>query len=342
MICLKTRHRAWTLSALTLLILAVPRVLPGQVTLRAKAWASVNADGTLNPTSSYNSSGALNTVVRLSAGLYQITYPGLGNGSGGMSQISSASPLARCKSRTYTGIAGDMFQVVECRDFGGANIDSPFTALFYRESRQTTAWFDGYLFYAQDPPFPVGESAVLANWSWNSKGGTNTVTRTGVGTYTAKFGGLGAAPNGGTVLVTSSGGDNSYCSTVSWGLVGADIQVNLACFSPGGTPLDTHFLVSFMTDVSVAVNVLTDQTSGAYARADSPSTAAYVPLPLYSLNSTGGAIAASRQLTGRYTMNFAGLPSSNSTIAIATAFGGNSYCSIGTVAAAAMAAPIST
>src|SRR5512135_1895200 len=97
---------------------------------RAKAWVSVASDGTLDQNHSFNSSGALNTVTRNSAGQYVITYAGLGSNSGGVAHVSSTSTTVRCKSQAFTSNGADISQQIACRDFSGAATDSGFTALF--------------------------------------------------------------------------------------------------------------------------------------------------------------------------------------------------------------------
>src|SRR4051794_13443078 len=68
---------------------------------RAKAWVSVSSDGTLDLSHSFNSSGALNTVSRVSAGSYRVFYPGLvqNNNFGGITHASSTSTNRRCKTQ---------------------------------------------------------------------------------------------------------------------------------------------------------------------------------------------------------------------------------------------------
>ncbi|MEO8369596.1 MAG: hypothetical protein ABI806_10370 [Candidatus Solibacter sp.] len=301
---------------------------------RAKAWVSAAPDGTLDPSHSFNSSGAINTVSRTSAGQYVITYPGVGNGSGGMTHVTSTSTTVRCKSQTYTSNGADISQQIACRDLTGTAADSGFNALFYRESRASaTAWFDAYFWNDQNTP--ATDYVPPANWSWNSRGAGITLNRTGTGLYTATLAGFTLPPNGGSVLVTASGFDTAYCNPIAWS--GAPLAINIGCYSPAGAPMDTHFLVSFFTDVAFGVNVASDQTSGAYAWANDTAASAYTPNASYSLN-TGGAIAGNRSDTGTYNMTFTGLSASNSTVTLVSAYGGNQTCSPGLVTGAGSAA----
>jgi uncharacterized protein (TIGR03437 family) len=300
---------------------------------RAKAWASVDGTGKISAATSFNSSGAPNTAARVTKGQYTVTYTGLGvpavNGAGGVAQVSSASPSARCKSETYATSGADIVHSIHCRDFTGADVDSAFNVLYYRESRTGGTWYDAYVWSDQSsaPSFTANPG-----WSWNSTGGTNTIVRNAVGSYRVTLAGMANRPNGGTVLVTASGFDNAYCGPSVWNAAGSDVAVDVTCSNPAGTAMDTHFLVSFVTDVAFGVNVAADQSLGAFAWTDQASTASYTPNVSYSLNTAAGAIAATRTAAGAYSINFGGLTASGPTIAVVTAYQSTASCSIGVVA----------
>src|SRR5579872_3122969 len=313
----------------------------GQNRPRAEAWIAVDATGAPIPGYKFNSSGADVTVQHKGPGQYIVTYVSqatpVANGSGGMTQVTSMSAQTRCKSETYDLSGDNITHSIHCRDLTGADKDSPFADFYYRESRQSTSWVDAYAWNDQNTPaapFPANPG-----WSWNSIGGANTISRSGTGLYRVTFGGL-AAPgkalgNGGTVQVTASGFDNAYCNPRIWSAVNADIAVDVACFNPAGNPMDTHFLVTFATDVAFGVNVASDQNLGAYAWADQQSAANYTPSTIYSLNTSGKPISITRSGTGAYVVNFGGLQATYAAIPLVSAYQDNISCSAGAPAPAA-------
>jgi hypothetical protein len=304
--------------AILLILAYVPAV---QAQVRAKAWAAVQEDGTLVTPESYNSEGGLNTAARIGVGQYVVFYPKLGNTTGGISQISSASPLARCKSEYYKGTGGGVEQAVHCRDFSGADLDSPFTALYYRESRAgTTTWKDAYFY--NDQLTPADGYQPPANRRWHSLGAAISLYRSGAGVYQAVLPGM-AGP-GAIALVTASGTDNTYCSVVDLNsLLGSSI-VNLACYSPDGHPADATFQCSYMSDVAVGVNVATDRISGAMAYVTGTVT------PPVSVDSFGGGhIRIVHPSTGHYKVDILTVTAGDTSVKAVTAQGDNS-CSIGT------------
>jgi len=85
-----------------------------------------------------------------------------------------------------------------------------------------------------------------AGYSYNSTGGANTITRSGVGVYAVTFAGLvpPAAPFG-NVQVTAYGGGAGYCKVASW--VGTpDLTVSVRCFDGAGASIDSLYSVLVM------------------------------------------------------------------------------------------------
>lgn len=168
----------------------------------------------------------------------------------------------------------------------------------------------------------VTETGVVSPlYSYNSEGGTVTATLGPTGFYTVAFGGLGGI--GGDVQVVAYGGSNARCKVSSWGgsWPGA-LSVNVACHTPGGTPVASAFVVQY------ARKNVTIDGAGAYLWAEQPSSTAYCPTNLYSWNSTGGVNCITRSIPGTYDVTLPGLTAIGGTFQI-TAYGsGGQHCKI--------------
>jgi hypothetical protein len=124
-------------------------------------------------------------------------------------------------------------------------------------------------------------------------GGTNTVTRTGTGAYRVTFANL--AVLGGTAHVTAYGGSHQ-CKVSSWGSSGADLQLNVLCFAPGGAAVNGRFTALFYKD-----GTKSSFYANAYLWADQPTTAGCTtPSLAYQFNSRGATNTACRVSTGEY------------------------------------------
>ena len=170
----------------------------------------------------------------------------------------------------------------------------------------------GYV-WAFNPTSP--SYSASSAYSFNSAGGANTITRSAVGTYQVKFGGM--ATSGGSVHVTAYGSSNAHCNIGSWFPSGVDQLVNVRCFGPTGAPVDTLYTASFTRPVGVGPL--------GYAWANSPASASYTPSTTYQYDSAGGAITISRSAVGAYNVLMPGLGGSDGDVQV-TAYGSNSRC----------------
>jgi len=104
---------------------------------------------------------------------------------------------------------------------------------------------DARLAYAlADQPSATSSYAPDAATSFNSSGGAISVTRTGIGSYSVSFAGLGR-PAGGrdNVQVTGYSGGPVYCKAVSWDASGADLVVTVRCVRRDATLADSKFTI---------------------------------------------------------------------------------------------------
>jgi len=107
----------------------------------------------------------------------------------------------------------------------------------------------------------------------------------------------------------------------SWYAAGSGLAVNMVCFHSDGTPADTQFTLSYMSDVPIG---------GAFAWADLPYSPSYTASILYQYSSTGSIITVSRTAVGTYNVRLPSQPPYNRTGAFVTSYGTTSdYCSVG-------------
>lgn len=204
---------------------------------------------------------------------------------------------------------------VNCFAPSGLATNGLFTVLFYKPSGGSTT--DGAYVWADNPT--ATNYTPNAAYQWTSKLLSNTVAHTGTGLYQASLAGLTTAT--GTVLVTGYGPGSERCKVVNWNIASSAVAVNVACFRGDGSPVDTQFTLSYMTDVLIG---------GAFAWADQPYTQSYTPAPRYERSSTGSTITVIRDAIGSYNVTIPSQPPYNKTAAFVTSYGTTpNYCNVG-------------
>jgi hypothetical protein len=299
------------------------------------AWGFVWAQqstGTFSAHSLYsrNSSGGIsgtgvtNTITQTGTGTYRVDFPGIGNEIGGNVQVTAyGGGSERCKVSSW-GSSGTTLQVfVNCFNSAGAPVNTLFTASYVR--RPVTAFCCGaagaYL-WANQPS--TASYTPSTTYQWNSTGVNNTITRTGVGRYTANLPGMSFVS--GTVEVTAYGAGSNHCKVVSW----FTSSVDVACFTAAGAPADSLFTLNY--DNVVSPN---GGPSFAYTWADQPSTASYTPNTTYQYgalasecDSFDGPITIQRTSVGRYAVQIPTLSPTGSNVKV-TAYGsGGESCKV--------------
>lgn len=148
-------------------------------------------------------------------------------------------------------------------------------------------------------------SENTSNDGWGpGQHGSNTVTRTGVGTYTVRYPNLGVV--GGTVQVTAYGTGTEQCKVSNWLASGMDQLAGVRCFTLSGSPVDSRFVASF-TNYNSGIPSWTGG-SLAYLWANQPTaTSAYVPSETYQFNSAGPPSVIKRSQTGVYRVYLQGV-----------------------------------
>lgn len=90
----------------------------------------------------------------------------------------------------------------------------------------------------------AGQYQPNTSYSWNSANRAISANRSGTGTYTISFIGLGGhGTPGGHAQVSAYGPGNEYCKVISWDSKGENFIVNVHCFNPAGQPENSQFVV---------------------------------------------------------------------------------------------------
>jgi len=270
-------------------------------------WANQPSTASYDPSAlySFNSTGAVNHVVRVGPGEYEVQFPNLGT-SGGVSHVSAYGQTANTCQVGYRYWSGDaLFLHVYC--FAGAvPADTAYTATF--SNRPTTA-DSAYLFADQST---VAAYTPNPNYQFNSTGGLSTVTRLGVGHYRIDVPGV-IGP--GDVQVSGYGSTVARCTVASWsGLAwpGYGRVIFVWCTDATNTAADERFMVT------TAGTGFLGRVPASYARIDPPAplsrTTSYSATSAY--NSTGGAVTATRTGVGRYQVVMPGQPLVGGTVSV--------------------------
>ena len=178
------------------------------------------------------------------------------------------------------------------------------------------AQYDGGFSWVYDSTSDSYEAVGL--YQYNSRTGAINVVRSGTGSYNVIFEDLeNEGFNGGNVQVSAYGNSYSYCTVVSWG----DNAASVNCYDADGNPIDSTFNVWYLKPAS-------DMPDIAFAWANDQSSASYTPNGLYSYNSEGGTVTATRSGVGQYAMAFAdfGNAAGNGGSVYVTAYGSNARC----------------
>jgi hypothetical protein len=275
----------------------------------AYAWgfAWVSPGSSINAAYSYNSGNGVNSYTG-SNGAYTVTMPELGVYGGTVQVASYGGAAVRCKVASWGPSGAAQVIQVRCHNTSGALADSPFVVFFNKGA--TSNQRGAHLYFSGN--------AVPADYSWNSAGGTNTVTRTSLGHYTANLPGLNFANAG--VHVTAYGTSPSYCKIVGWG----SGSVYVRCNDTTGAPADSAFVLNYADSTPRSGMI------GGHAWIDSATTAS----ASYQTNQNefqcfaGGAVTVSSFQNVTYPDTFTG-PGPFATMALATAYGDDDvFCKV--------------
>jgi hypothetical protein len=205
----------------------------------------------------WNSTGGANSVAKLSAGTYRVTFQGIANtygialvtAYGGGEHLTPTTVLPRCSTAGW-GFTGSGIGVdVRCTDYLGNPTDSPFAVSYMADVNLTDmtspSGDGGYVWgYAQLPPHYNPIPWTQFN---TERPGANTIEHLATGSYRVAFPGL-ISSNSSNAQVGAVGSP-AYCNVGSWNSDGAGGTILMVkCFSPGGAPADSYFTALYVTN----------------------------------------------------------------------------------------------
>jgi hypothetical protein len=154
--------------------------------------------------------------------------------------------------------------------------------------------------------------------SYNSAGGSITVTPVSAGVYTVSFAGLHTRTGSDDVQVTAYQ-TAGYCTAGAWSYVHATVNATVNCYSASGIRVNTYFDLLYQE----RAGIFGTGTKGiAFVYANSPTTANYTPTSATQYNSTGGTNTVIRIGAGSYVVNIPGLSNQHGDVQV-TAVGPN-------------------
>jgi hypothetical protein len=166
------------------------------------------------------------------------------------------------------------------------------------------------------------------NYQFNSTGGTNTITRGGVGAYTVNIPGLDKV--GGHVQVSAYGQLAARCKVSEWEQDVDGTHIGVLCFDKTGTPSDQRFTLVYARSMPIAYESA-QHTFGVYGWADKPNaTKTYKLSKTYQYNGmTSGKLKGTRDSKGHFHVSIPGSPQYDSSDMLVTAYGpDSSYCNV--------------
>lgn len=273
-----------------------------------------------------------NTITRLAKGSYRVDLPNF-NFFGGVVHVTSYNN-GHCNVKRWFPNGTKLEVFVNCFSASGSLADTRFNMLFYKNANDQDQHGLAYLLATR----PTTSSYTPPDvYQYNSKGASNSVTRTATGSYTVTFPAMLRAATeqskGGTVLVTAYGQTNSYCKVQNWGPSSGSIVANVRCYTPTGVLADTIFTASFMREPgTLGIARDSDESTAHYVWANNPSAASYTPNSFYqAYSSTSPSLSTiTRFGTGRYRVTIPELKAFNDTLAIVTGYGSSSgHCNVG-------------
>jgi hypothetical protein len=213
----------------------------------------------------YNSADGENRVIVISRGRYVVEMPGLDD-PGGMAIVSAhGSTAARCKTVGWGPANGVLNIEVRCHDAAGAPVNSRFVLSYYQPSLNP---LEADLVTNAD----LSSANQTPDYSWNSRGGANTLEHLAKGSYRVVLPKMGTTDDYGNLFVQAYGADASYCKPERWAPSGTSVVAIVDCFDKAGAATDTRFALSFFVG-----SVPSPGAYGAYAYTANESSASYRP-----------------------------------------------------------------
>jgi hypothetical protein len=228
--------------------------------------------GSISSVETYNSAGGNNSLVFV-GNTVAVTLPGLGNGLNSNVQVNATNTNGRghyCNVINWgTSNGVDVVVNVACFDLSNSPILADF-ALFY-QARTTPPIGAGIAYVWADQP-TAPSYTPNPNYSFNSIGGPNSITRSSTGNYTVILGDFGS--NDSNAQVTAYGNVAARCQLTGWKQSFDDgAHVGVHCVNTTGAAADELFSLSFARGGIAGSGKL----AGGFAWANKPARKNYRP-----------------------------------------------------------------
>jgi hypothetical protein len=182
-------------------------------------------------------------VKPIGAGRVLVIFPHIASKNGVVHVTAVAPGPFYCQVQSWAehGLAENV--VVQCYKAGGAATFVPFTVMYTTSSKGPFGGGYGYVH------FEPGHG-VLA--SFNSAGGTNSVTAAGTGAWVLTMGGIGISPAAGGVQVTAVNAKRpARCEVALWKSEPVNQVITVRCFNRKNVPLETGWNLSYQDDRAI-------------------------------------------------------------------------------------------
>ncbi|UXX77949.1 PKD domain-containing protein [Reichenbachiella carrageenanivorans] len=275
---------------------------------RGFAWCGNPTSISYTPSTSYsyNSKGGAISVTRSTTGSYAVRFAGMSMSNAHVQASLYGDSEGAVRVLSWSNSGADL--VVDVRTFDNeANLADRTFNIFV-----TGTGFEGAYLYASEES--LGSYTPTTTKSYNSSGGSPTITSSSVGTYKVKIPGAGSSL--GNVQVTAAGAVSAIAKVKEWSILGNDLIIEVRTYHSGtGALKDAEFNLLYTKNLT--------NVKGAYGYAlYETATTAYTPSR--TSNSATGTMYMRKIETGSYEVIVSNQAGSGNTILV-TAHGNNNY-----------------
>ena len=307
-----------------------PLLLPAGAATAANnnvGWALANQPSTNSiyapdPKYGFNSSGGLISIAHQGTGIYSVGFANLRNSAPANVQVSAYNTSNWCISH---GLSPDtssktIFTPVICYDGKGKRVDTPFIVLYQARAGRFGSATKGLAFVTGTSS---GVTYTPTTNTFNSAGGTNTITYNSQGNYTVKLPGL--TKSTGDLQVTGAVGGGQgltvpRCKLVDLSSSGDGTNLTVQCYGALGYKENETFSLAYSIGEPLGV-APGFKPLGAWALANNlTSTSIYTPIDQHNDFGTGH-LTAQKTGTGTYTVTIPGTLSYTTSTVLVTAVG---------------------
>jgi hypothetical protein len=299
-----------------------PSTSPTGTAARGWGWGVVRQPQTasypLSNTDGRDSAAATPTYQRESVGHSVVTFPGISNGFIGVPVVTPFATTSRqCAIVDWQSIASGSYQpnvIVDCFRADGQLADTRFSLNFviHGDVGPNIAYL--YTF--------CGTTGCSTTVSHNPTGGTNTVQRSGVGTYMVALPGM--ATGVGNVQLSAQSSTPLACRATSLSIAGSELDLGVTCRDLSGGLADGGFLLDYARGVGLTGDA---GRKAAFLLATRPAASSYHPAASFRFSSAGTVPTITRSGPGTYLITLPGMPAGGS--AQVTPYGlGSARCTL--------------